>query len=253
MIVKNGLALAFALAIHGAPASGERVLVFAAASLQTALDDIATAFAETTDVEVVVSYGSSAALARQIGAGAPAEIFISANAQWMDWLEGTIQFPEGSPRVLVSNRLVLIAPGSGVDEQFPIATEADFGEGRIAMGLVDAVPAGIYGREALVSLGLWDVLRPRVVEVDNVRVALALVSRGDVGRGITYATDARAEPSVRVVGQFARDAHSPIIYPSALVDATPTPEASAFHAFLHGNDGQRIFFEAGFLMPEAAE
>lgn len=217
------------------PAFSEQpVTVFAAASLKSALDDIIAAFGPAR-----VSYGGSGTLARQILLGAPADLFLSANTQWMDAVETGGLLEPGSRIDLLGNRLVLVAHKDAGE-----ADLADLSAGaRLAMGFVEAVPAGQYGRRAFEHMGLWDALRKRVVETDSVRAALALVARGEVPYGVVYATDAQAEPDVRVMSRFPQDSHPPIRYPMAL---TRGPRAAALHQFAQGSVAAKIFAGHGF-------
>jgi molybdate transport system substrate-binding protein len=241
------LALCLVTASTSAQADGP-VTVFAAASLKTALDDIAARFAET-GVKTRISYGGSSTLARQIQYGAPADLFLSANAEWMDRLEVEGLIEPGTRRDLLTNRLVLIA-APDVDDEIVIAPGFDLlgllGDRRLAMALVDAVPAGLYGRAALQHLGVWEALSDRVAQADNVRAALMLVATGEAPFGIVYATDAEADPRVRVVGTFPEDSHPPIIYPVALVTGRATPDASALLAYLRGPEAAAILHSHGF-------
>ncbi len=225
------------------------VIVFAAASLKTALDAVMRAWGG----DVTVSYSASSALARQVEYGAPADIVISANVAWMDLLERDGLIRPHSRVALLSNRLVLIAaPGDDVTLRirpgFDLA--AALGRERLAMALVDAVPAGIYGRAALVSLGVWDSVAPQVAQTSNARTALALVSTGEAPLGIVYATDARADPRVRLVDTFPADSHPPIIYPAALTTDAQSPEAGDFLTFLSGPKARAIFIANGFTIPD---
>lgn len=233
-----------------APARAGEVTVFAAASLKTALDAAAAAWSETSGHRVVGVFAGSSALARQIERGAPADLFISANAAWMDRLEGAGAIRPETRRDLVSNTLVLVAHGPGPRGTEPVGPEVDLlgllGGGRLAMALVDAVPAGIYGKAALESLGLWEAVAPRVAQADNVRAALALVAAGEAPLGVVYATDARAEPAVRVLGAFPRDSHPPIVYPAALTAAGRADPAGAFLAYLSGPAAAALFRAHGF-------
>jgi molybdate transport system substrate-binding protein len=219
-------------------AASDRVTVFAAASLKTALDAIKADHGG----DITLSYAGSSALARQIERGAPADIFISANAAWMDALDAQGHIVGGSRRDLLGNRLVLVAsePVSG-------NPGALIGSSRLAMALVDAVPAGIYGRAALTHLGLWDRLGGQVVQTDNVRAALALVALGEVPFGIVYATDAAAEPRVHVAHVFGAATHPPITYPAALL--RDGAAARDFLDHLSGPKAQAIFAAHGFLPP----
>ena len=252
------LSVILALGLGSAPARAEDapVTVFAAASLKTALDRIVADWAAKPDaapdaVPVRVSYAGSSALARQILQGAPADIFISANADWMDRVEAEGLLVPGSRADLLGNTLVLIAHDP---DAAPVKITADLplaqmlGEDRLAMALVEAVPAGIYGRAALTALGLWDSVAARVAQADNVRAALALVSRGEAPYGITYATDAHAAgDAVQVLGAFPPDSHPPIIYPAAAL--RDRPEAAAFLDWLRGPQAQAIFADEGFTTP----
>lgn len=234
--------LAAALAL---PAAADEVVVFAAASMKTALDPLAQAFQAETGHSVVISYAGSNALAKQILDGAPADIFISASVQWMDEVEKGGEVAEGTRADLLGNTLVLVAHDAGAPQVTP-APGFDLAGlldgGKLAMALVDSVPAGQYGKEALTALGVWDAVAPSVAQADNVRAALALVATGEAPYGIVYATDAAAEPKVHVVGTFPADSHDPVVYPVALLknaddeadraflDALSTPEASAAFA-----------------------
>ena len=223
-----------------APAARADLLVFAAASLKEPLDRIAAAHGDVT-----ISYGGSGTLARQVLAGAPADVVILAHPQWTSELMLSGRASIGFD--ILTNDLVLIAPsGAGPTELTPDALQSRLGpEGRLAIGFTGSVPAGIYGREALQSLGLWETLRPRLAEVDSVRAALALVARGEAPLGITYATDARVSEAVEVAAVFPTDSHGRILY-SALLMGAATPEARAFVDALRAPDGKAIFAEAGF-------
>lgn len=216
----------------------DRITVFAAASLKGVLDEIAADFTAETGHDVTLTVAGSAVLARQILAGAPADIFVSANTGWMDAIEGEIV--PGTRRDLLGNRLVLIAPApsEAVALEAPALLDR-LREGPLAMALVEAIPAGIYGKAALESLGLWDAVADKVAQTDNVRAALALVSLGEAPLGIVYATDAQAAPTVSIVAHFDAATHPPIRYPVAAI--TDTPATAAFLAHL---DTARPVFEA---------
>ncbi|MCV2879974.1 molybdate ABC transporter substrate-binding protein [Sedimentimonas flavescens] len=237
------------LALTMAPlaAQADEVLVFAAASMQTALDEIAQEWHAETGHSATLAYGGSAKLAQQIAAGAPADLYISASTQWMDSLEAAGALAEGSRRDLLGNRLVLIASTPG-----PITPEAlpdRLGTEHLAMGLVEAVPAGQYGKAALEHLGLWQTLAPRVAQTDNVRAALALVATGEAPFGIVYATDAAAELRVHVAAEFPSDSHPPIVYPVARMRDAPNADAAdAFLAFLGSAQASGIFTAQGFTV-----
>ncbi len=243
------LLAAVGLLPHGAAAE---VTVFAAASLKSAMDELAPLYEAETGEEVTVALAGSSALARQIEAGAPADLFVSANEGWMDALEEEGLIRPESRIDLLGNSLVLIAPGPeapllriGPDMQLAHA----LGEGRLAMALVDAVPAGIYGRAALEALGQWQDVAPRVAQTDNVRAALALVATGAARLGIVYATDAAVEPRVSVVGTFPADTHPPIVYPAAVIAGGDEDAARAFLDWLAGAEARAIFAEQGFAEP----
>ena len=221
-------------------------VVFAAASLKTALDEVVLGFEEATGKDVAVSYAGTSALARQIDRGAPADVFISANPEWMDFLGAAGLIDEASREDLLGNTLVLVEHGRGaipVDLTDPIP-----GEGRLAMALVDAVPAGIYGKAALTSLGLWEASKGRVVQTDNVRSALLLVSRGEATFGLVYATDVVPEAEVTIVAEFPKTSHPPITYPIALTRRAD-PEAVALFDHLTAPSARAVFASHGFRVP----
>ncbi|MFD0858916.1 molybdate ABC transporter substrate-binding protein [Roseovarius aquimarinus] len=241
------VALLCLLALVAAPApAAPKVTVFAAASLSDVLEKIAQIYPG----EVVVSASGSGTIARQIAQGAPADAVILANAEWMDWLEAEGHVAAGARVDLLGNRLVLIAPAGTPDlpETSAASLIARLGGGRLAIGQTEGVPAGIYGREWLEAAGLWDALRPHLAQTDNVRAVLALVARGEAPLGIVYATDAVAEPSVRVLHEVGQALHSPIVYPAAAL----TPAGADFIAFLDQEAARAIFVEAGFLPPAGA-
>ncbi|MCE8009812.1 MAG: molybdate ABC transporter substrate-binding protein [Aestuariivita sp.] len=225
------------------------IVVFAAASLKNVLDEAVAAFETETDHDVVVSFGGSSALARQIQQGAPADIFISANVLWMEALQGDGLILPESRTVLAGNRLVLVGlDGDPVDLQDPGALSARLApDDRLAMALVDAVPAGIYGKTALQNLGLWSGIVPFVAQTGNVRAALRLVSLGEARMGVVYATDAHIDSTVTVLATFPASSHPPIRYPAALTAERTHPDALAFLRFLRGAQGQTLFARYGFL------
>lgn len=245
----TAILLVAALASLSQPACAEEVVVFAASSLKTALDPIATAFQAETGHSVTISYAGSNALAAQIAQGAPADIFISASEPWMDSVaaEGLVVRRAD----LLGNRLVLVAPGAG---SAPVEVSATtdlpgmLQGGKLAMALVDSVPAGQYGKAALVSLGLWEGVAPSVAQADNARAALALVAMGEAPLGIVYATDAVAEPAVRVVATFPEDSHPPIRYPAALLSNAANPADTAFYEALGGGAARAVFAAQGFTL-----
>ncbi len=235
------LILAFAFAPMAARAD---ILVFAAASLKEPLDRIAAEVGGVT-----VSYAGSGTLAQQVLRGAPADVVVLANDAWMAVLDESGAVNRASMTDIASNRLVMIgAAGSAPLDLTIDAIAARRGDGRIATGLTGAVPAGIYAKQALQSLGLWDDLSPHLAEVDSVRSALTLVARGQTPLGIVYRTDVRISPDVAEVALFPETSHLPIRYTAALTtDAEPT--ADVFLAYLMGEDGQSVLAEAGFLPP----
>ncbi|MGH8686535.1 MAG: molybdate ABC transporter substrate-binding protein [Burkholderiales bacterium] len=222
------------------------VVVFAAASLKNALDEAAT----RAPVPAVVSYASSSTLAKQIANGAPAEIFISADLQWMDYLEKRDRVRKGSRGNLLGNRLVLIAPAASaaratIEAGFPIARLLGR-QGRLALGDPTHVPAGKYAKAALESLGVWDSVKGRLAPAENVRAALALVARAEAPLGVVYSTDAAAEPRVRVVGTFPERSHPPIIYPVAIMKTAKGERADLFLEYLDSPTARGIFKKYGF-------
>jgi molybdate transport system substrate-binding protein len=232
-----------------ATARAAEVLVFGAASLKEALDEQAQRFEADTGSKVVVSYGASNALAKQIEAGAPADLFISADLDWMDYLGQRQQLRPGTRRNLLRNTLVLVAPASSratlaIGPQFPLA--AALGADRLAMANPDSVPAGRYGKRALESLGVWSSVEKQVARTENVRAALALVSRGETPFGIVYATDAAADSGVRVVATFAADTHPPIVYPAAVVASSKSAAAQPLLDWLASDRARDTWQRHGF-------
>jgi len=232
-------------------AQADQVTVFAAASMANAMAEIEDRFETATGHDLVVSLAGSSALARQIQQGAPADIFISANPDWMDVLEADGLVEAGTRFDLLSNSIVLIA--ADVDAA-PVALTRGtdlaglLGDGKLAMALVDAVPAGIYGKAALESLGIWNDVAPHVAQADNVRSALAFVATGEAPYGIVYATDAVAEDGVTVVGTFPADAHPHIVYPAADLANRDTEAEAAFLDYLRGPEAQEAFERQGFVV-----
>jgi len=227
------------------------VTVFAAVSMRNALEDISQSFQETTGVEVTVSLAGSSILARQIEHGAPADLFISAHVAWMDRLAERGLIDDQSRFDLAGNSLVMIAPAGvwasrDLDATLPL--QAMLGNGSLAMALVDAVPAGMYGKAALKSLGLWQAVHMRVAQTDNVRSALALVAIREAPLGIVYASDVFAEPEVSVVGRFDESLHPSIVYPVALIAGRNNPDASLLLAYLRGVQAHRALRKQGFKM-----
>jgi molybdate transport system substrate-binding protein len=221
--------------------TGKPVIVFAAASLKNALDGVALAWQKETGESAKISYAASSALAKQIEADAPADIFISADEDWMDYVAGKGLIRPGTRSNLLGNKLVLIAPknGAGAVDLTPAALAKALGDGRLATGSVESVPAGKYGKAALEKLGLWAGVLNRLAQADSVRAALLLVSRGEAPLGIVYQTDAAADPNVKIVATFPDGSHPPIIYPigltqkasaasAALLDYIKSPKAAPF-------------------------
>ncbi|MEQ8902308.1 MAG: molybdate ABC transporter substrate-binding protein [Roseovarius sp.] len=244
------LALGLAtLAPSGARAEG--VTVFAAASLTNAMAEIETGFEALTSHDLAISLAGSSALARQIQQGAPADVFISANPGWMDALEADGLIAQGTRRDLLRNSLVLIAHDA-LHPMVKIGPDMDLaamlGDGRLAMALVEAVPAGIYGKAALENLGQWQAVAPRVAQSNNVRGALALVALGEAPYGIVYATDAAAEDAVSVIGTFPAGTHPPIVYPVAGIAGREGPAQSALLDYLQGAEARAAFARQGFAV-----
>jgi len=227
------------------------ITVFAAASLQDALTMAAKDFTATTGIAIKFSFDASSTLARQIAAGAPVDVFASADLDWMDYLEKLNLIVPQSRVNLLGNRLVVIAPKEAQLTTLALdapSIEAALGGGRMATGSIETVPAGRYAKAALEKLGLWSSLQNRIAPAENVRAALAYVARGETPLGIVYATDAVAEPKVKIVGSFPPDSHPPIVYPFAAVTGGKA-DASRFLAFLQGETARRSFSAQGFSFP----
>ena len=227
-------------------------VVLAAASLQESLTDAANAWAAKGHAKPVLSFAASSALARQVIAGAPADLFLSADEEWMDAVAKAGLLRPGTRTTLLGNRLVLIAPASSrvrltPARGFPLAKA--LGTGRFALADPDAVPAGKYAKAALTALGVWAGVAAKVAPAENVRAAMALVERGAAPLGIVYATDARASKTVRIVGTFPAGSHPPIRYPVALLKASRNKDAAGFRAFLLSKQGRTIFARHGFSAP----
>lgn len=255
-LIRLLLSIAVAVFAPAVPASTGSVpsaplTVFAAASLKESLDEAALAYARRTGTPVRVSYAASAALARQIAQGAPADVFLSADLDWMDDAQGRGLLRAGSRRDLLGNALVLVAPREtrlpAVSFARPRSLAAALGEGRLALALTASVPAGKYARAAFESLGIWSMLRPRVVEAENVRAALLLVARGEARMGVVYRTDAIVEPRVRIVAAIPPHSHPRIVYPVAVIAASRHPRAEDFAAWLRTPAARAIFVRRGFV------
>jgi len=236
-------------ALSPAIAQDKTVTVFAAASMKNALDDIDAAYTAKTGAKIVVSYGPSSGLAKQLEQGAPADIFISADTDWMDYAAGKKSISEPSRINLLGNSIVLIAPKDSKIDNVNIGPGFDLaklaGDGKIATGDVKSVPVGKYAKAALEKLGSWQAAEPKFAMADNVRAALTLVARGEAALGIVYSTDAKVEPGVKIVGTFPADSHPAIIYPVAAT-TTAKPEASDYLAFLRSTAAKNILEKYGF-------
>jgi molybdate transport system substrate-binding protein len=251
-----GMGLAFAMsmapAFNAAQAQTKDLVIFAAASMKNALDEAAANWVkESGKPAPKISYAASNTLAKQLENGAPADLFVSADLDWMDYAAGKNLIKPDTRVSLLANRIALIAPSDstatatlapGVD------LAATLGAGRLAMANVDSVPAGKYGKAALEKLGGWDKVKDKVAQADNVRAALLLVSRGEAPLGIVYATDAAADPKVKVIATFPEDSHPPIIYPVAVTKDSTNPDAAAFLTFLRGNGAKGSFEKQGFTV-----
>jgi len=242
-------AAALLLATLPAQAQEKTITIFAAASMKNAIDDIDAAFTKATGIKAVASLAASSALAKQIEQGAPADLFASADLDWMDYLEKKSLIKNDTRVNLLGNKLVLIAPKDSklddvkIGQGFDIAKLA--GDGRIAVADVRAVPAGKYAKAALEKLGSWAAAEPKLASAENVRAALALVGRGEAPLGIVYETDAKIEKNVKIVGHFPDGSYPPITYPVALT-ANAKPEAAQYLAFLRSNLSKTIFETYGF-------
>jgi molybdate transport system substrate-binding protein len=230
-------------------ADAQTLTVFAAASLKNALDDVAASWKQAGGATVAASYASSSTVAKQIEQGAPADLFISADEKWMDYLVQKSLVEK--PRDLLGNELVLIA---GKDDPVTIDIRPGFDlaprlrDGRLAVGDPSNVPAGIYAEEALKKLGVWDSVESKLAPAADVRAALVLVSRGEAPLGIVYETDAKIDPGVRIAGVFPADSHTPIHYPVAIVSSSKNPEAAKFIAYLDSAAAKAIFTRYGFTV-----
>lgn len=244
------LPLVAAALIALAPAAqADEITIFAAASLKTALDEIAADWQGKNGDQVVISYAGSSQLAKQIQQGAPADLFISASTGWMDAVQDSGSIDPATRRDLLGNTLVLV--GTGNPAEAPIADLPKLlGDAKLAMALVDSVPAGQYGKEALTSLKLWDKVETQVAQADNVRAALKLVATGEAPLGIVYGSDAVAEPGVSVVATFPEDSHKPITYPAAVTKTADTPQAAVFLDSLSQEPAKSIFEMQGFTVKQ---
>jgi molybdate transport system substrate-binding protein len=232
-----------------AVAQDKSIVVFAAASLKNALDEVNGLFTKQTGIKVVASYAASSALMKQIEQGAPADVFLSADIDWVDYGAKHGLIKDDTRRDLLGNRLVLIAPKDSkigtvtIGPGFDLAALA--GSGRIATGDVRAVPAGLYAKAALEKLGIWPSVESKLAMAENVRAALLLVARGEAPLGIVYETDAKIDPSVKIIGVFPEDSHPPIVYPVALIK-NAKPDAAQYLAFLSVPEARAVFERYGF-------
>jgi molybdate transport system substrate-binding protein len=247
------IAATAALTVPAGPAAaqGKDTLVFAAASLKNALDAIAAQWQRQTGKKVAISYGASNNLIKQIEQGAPADIFFSADLDWMDYGQQKNLIKPDTRANLLGNRLVLIAPkdsATKIDIRPGFDLAAALKGGRLAMGSVDAVPAGKYGKASLEKLGAWDGVKDKIAQAETVRAALVFVARGEAPLGIVYQTDAASDPSVRIVGTFPDDTHPPIIYPVALTKDSTSPDAAAFLDFIKSPAVRPAFEKQGFTV-----
>ncbi len=231
--------------------AADRLVVFAAASLKNALDAVSASWADETGKTTTISYAASSALARQIEAGAPADVFISADLDWMSYLSENALIRPDTRTALLGNRIVLIAPRDAATTA-TIAPGFDLasllGDGRLAMGNVKAVPAGKYGKAALEALGVWASVEGKIAQAENVRAALKLVSTGEAPLGIVYATDAVAEPGVKTIGTFPQDSHPPIVYPVAVTASSTHADAAVFLEYLRSSKARQLFEAEGFTV-----
>ncbi len=244
--------LCFALAVPQVAAAQQKsITVFAAASMKNALDDVDDAYSKQSGVKIVASYAASSALMKQIEQGAPADVFLSADLKWMDYGAERKLINTTSRVDLLGNRLVLIAPKDSKINAVTIAPGFDLamlaGDGRIAVGDVRAVPAGLYAKAALEKLGVWPAVEPKLAMAENVRAALVLVVRGEAPFGIVYETDAKIDPGVKIVGVFPEDSHPPIIYPVAMT-VTAKVDAAPYLGFLRTAATKAIFEHYGFTV-----
>jgi molybdate transport system substrate-binding protein len=248
-LVQIACCLGLLLTLAPLRASAADLIIFAAASLKEALDDANAAYMRQNSDNVKISYAASSALAKQIESGAPANIFISADLDWMDYLEKRNIIRPGSRRNLLGNQLVIAAPADAdikldIGPGFALADALK--GGHLAMADPDSVPAGKYGKAALQKLGVWKTVESAVVRTENVRIALLLVSRHEAPLGIVYATDAAADPGVKIVGIFPTETHPPIVYPIALIAENQDPAAKRLLDFLTSATAKPIFEKHGF-------
>ena len=251
LLAATVLVLFWSASVTLAQAPEAKLVIFAAASLKDALDEANAAYQREKRQETATSYAASSTLAKQIEAAAPADIFISADLDWMDYLEKRNLIKPETRANLLGNRLVLIAPVSSVGKldiapNFPLARA--LGNGRLAIADPDSVPAGKYAKAALEALGVWSSVAKKLAPAENVRATLLLVSRGEAPLGIVYQTDANSDKGVQIVGTFPDNTHPPIIYPIAVVAASTNPGAPGYVAFLKSPTVRPIFEKQGFTV-----
>lgn len=249
-----GLALAMGLAptFNAAQAQTKELVIFAAASMKNALDEAAANWVkESGKPAPKISYAASNTLAKQLENGAPADLFVSADLDWMDYAASKSLIKPDTRVSLLGNKIVLVAAKdstAAIELKPGVDLAAALGSNRLAMGNVDSVPAGKYGKAALEKLGAWDKVKDKIAQADNVRAALLLVSRGEAPLGIVYATDAAADPQVKVVAAFPDGSHPPIVYPVAVTKDSSNPDAQAFLTYLRGAAAKPVFEKQGFTV-----
>lgn len=246
-----GLTLALSMA-PGLAQAQSNVVIFAAASLKNALDEIASTWSKDTGKPAPkISYAASSALAKQMEQGAPADMFISADLDWMDYVQGKNLIKNDTRFNLLGNKIVIIAPRDSRTASLTIKGDdlaKALAGGRLSVANVASVPAGKYGKAALEKLGAWNAVKDSIAQAENVRAALLLVARGEAPLGIVYSTDAAAEPNVKIVATFPEDSHPPIIYPAALTKESSNADAKAFLDFLRSGKARTSFEKQGFTV-----
>ena len=253
-MLKMAVAACLALSLFAGPGPAQAgdpdLLVFAAASTTNAMGDVGKLFEAKEGVKVVNSFASSSNLAKQIAQGAPAHVYLSANVKWMDFVEKEKAVETGTRFNLLRNRIVLIAPKDSKLGETKLAKGTDLaallGDSRLAMGDPDHVPAGIYAKQALTSLGMWPALEKKIGAAANVRAALALVESGESSLGVVYATDAAITDKVKILGVFPQESHPPIVYPVAQVKGQAHPAAGKYLEFLKSPEAAKVFAKYGF-------
>ena len=244
-------ALAAAIMFVAPMATAQDVTVFAARSLRSALDEVGSAWTASTGGRATISYGTTLALAQQIDAGAPVDVFISGDPDWMAYLDGRGVIKSNTTVKLLANRLVLVAP-AGSKVALEIAPDFDLagllGDGRLAMPNAETLPAGRYGKQALTALGVWDQVAGRTAQTESMRAALTLVAAGEAALGIVYHTDAVADPGVRIVDTFPEETHAPIVYQAAATMVSADADAASFLDFLQTRTAADLFEAKGFTL-----